>query len=140
MEKQNLDELLKSPGQEAVRDLMHHLPDDGASMQWRSALNERLLAVAPKRKRSAWSSALGLLASAGAAAAIAFVFLVQKPVATVATVSRDSEAIAATMVSEHRQSVTVAEIAGPGMSGIESDRTESTSANLDGDEAELTSL
>lgn len=140
MEKQNLDELLKSPGQEAVRDLLRKLPDDGASMQWRSALNERLIAIAPRKRRSAWSSTLGLLAAAGATAALASVLLIQKPSPVAPSVSHDSEAIAAAMVSEHRQSVAVAEIAGPGMSGLEADKSDSVSSNLDSDEADLTSL
>lgn len=41
--------------QEAIRQTVANLHDDEPSMAWRSALNERLLAVSPKPKRATWS-------------------------------------------------------------------------------------
>lgn len=70
----NLDEKLERT--ETVRALVQGLPEETVSLQWRSELNERILATAAKPQRSwlawAWRPAVGLALTASLAAAVMF--------------------------------------------------------------------
>jgi hypothetical protein len=74
--------------------------------------------------------------SFGLAAVCGFVVLtgtrhtLQQPVPAV---DKNAQELASTLVSEHSQSVVASEIAGPGITGRESDRGESSSEDSDGD-------
>lgn len=76
----DIDEKLASASQQTMSQLVHSLPDDQPSMQWRSELNERLLVVAKKKKRWAFTAvwlrpAVGL----SVASALALLLVMELP-------------------------------------------------------------
>ncbi|MBS1715315.1 MAG: hypothetical protein JST30_13360 [Armatimonadetes bacterium] len=72
-----LDEALEASA--GLGKIVHDLPDPEPSLAWRSKLNGRLLAVSPKKRRTAvWTWLSGGVA-ATALAAFAFVSLSAKP-------------------------------------------------------------
>ncbi len=105
-----LDAALLSERGENVRGWVKELPDDEPSLVWRSALNERLRAEVPHRRRP-WI----LYPTWGVAAAGLLVLLVwtsrPQPVQNVPA----GPSLEAVMVSVHRESVRSSEIAGAGM-------------------------
>lgn len=126
-----LNELLGSPSQVRVREIVQKLPDDTASMQWRSALNEKLFSLAPvKRKLTAW--ALGLRAAAGISVAclVVFAFTLRHERQPAEKAPAD---FAAALISEHRQSVALSEIAGPGMVDGEAEKSNDSDFNSGSD-------
>src|SRR5437764_751879 len=52
LESAELDDLLNAPVQEVVEKAVRSLPRDGVSLQWRSALNEKLRVLQPMRERA----------------------------------------------------------------------------------------
>jgi hypothetical protein len=70
----NLDEKLERS--ESVHGLVQGLPEETVSLQWRSELNERILATAAQPRRSwlawAWRPAVGLALTASVAGVIMF--------------------------------------------------------------------
>lgn len=85
-----LDESLEAT--ENLRGLVHGLPDDQVSLQWRSELNEKILAMAAKPRRSWLSLAWRPVSALAVAGAVAFVFMSKSPSPTPsATVASNSE-------------------------------------------------
>jgi hypothetical protein len=103
-----VDELLATPQQIQIRNLVGSLPEDLPSLAWRSQLNSRLALVAPpQQQRSAWhrfwSPALGL----GLAGVLAVVLVTPRPV--VGPVEASS--IEASLAQLHEQSAWGLEVA-----------------------------
>jgi hypothetical protein len=130
--KQNtarIDQALASAESAKIAKLVRNLPEDDPSMAWRSALNERLIEAARRRKvRRSWARiwvpAAGLGTSAAIAASVFFLW-VGVPSREVAP----ELSLEASMVSAHRDNVRFSELAGPGLS--ESDAVANRQAGND---------
>jgi hypothetical protein len=112
-----LSEMLEAPGQQAVRQLVKAMPEDTVSLQWRSSLNERLLALAPvKKKISALVIGFRALAGLGLASLLCLAVISRLDTSKPSIVQPSSgSALASALLDEHRHSVDSGEIAGPGV-------------------------
>lgn len=130
--------LLESEGPQAIRKIVRALPDDVPSMRWRSSLNEKILAIGPIKKRlSSAAIAFRACAGVGLACALAFgLFLVQsKPATGKVNVNPEAQGLARALIFEHRDSVDVSEIAGPGITGNEQEDSDSSPQGGEGSES-----
>ena len=138
LESAELDELLNSPAQQAMRTTVQAIPQDGVSLQWRSTLNEKLHVLAPLRKRAALL-AIGFRAIAGVGlASLVCIALYSKFGAQPeARKVMKAQNVASALIAEHRDSVASSEIAGPGIvdgeseSRTASDTSDSGNADLE---------
>lgn len=113
--KQGIDELLED---ESVRKLVGALPEDELSLEWRSQLNERLLAIRPRVPAKWWITwrPVAGLALAGALVGTLILRAPQDAPSTPTAVGLDEAMIAA-----HRESVTRQEIGAAPVSSLRSD-------------------
>lgn len=112
----DLDRELEAANQLAVSRLVRILPDDEPSLEWRSQLNERLVAM-PRKRKQFWSHPLRLAWVGSVATVIVVLFAMPQEPAT------DPEPIAVSesaLVLEHALAVAASEIAGPGLNQYES--------------------
>lgn len=119
VEEVELEESLNSRAQASIRKVVNSLPQDAPSLRWRSSLNERLLSLEPiKRKLTTAAIAFRTLAGATLVCAlgVGFVLLQHRPNTGPTSKMADGKALAAALISEHRDSVESSEIAGPGVS------------------------
>ena len=132
---------LNSPAQRQMQDLVSHLPEDTLSMAWRSSLNEKLLATAPKPKRSVWSWLMKPAVGLGFAGALAVVLLVRTDVmAPVATPTPSNGALEAALVRDHRDLVHMTDVVGAGLIPDESTPSQSYSVDNEWSDVDLDSL
>jgi hypothetical protein len=108
----------EGPEELKIARVVKAIPEESPSLAWRSALNERVLAVAKKKDRRRfwariWMPAAGL-GTSGALAVLAFSVWVGgvKPEGVPAT----GTSLEAAMLTVHKENVQFAEIAGPGLS------------------------
>lgn len=109
-----LDELLSSTAQQAVRDVVRELPEESLSLAWRSQLNERLIQVQPKsrlrtRFERAWIPAVGL----ALAGCLAMVVTLRNPAVQTQQAPRDIEA---SLVRSYAERTTMEDLATDGLS------------------------
>lgn len=98
-----------------VKSTVQQLREDELSLSWRSELNEKLVAMSPKPKRSwAWFKPAAALACAGALALVAF--MPKERGATSVAVSSDLER---ELVSMHRDLVTRRTVTEAGVTLVE---------------------
>lgn len=107
-----LDEKLATDSMKSIAQLVKDLPEEIPSMNWRSQLNERILAEAkpkPKLDLQRWllRPALGL----GLAAALAVAFVI-RPAASDSTGST----VESLMIATHQDDVNYASVTGAGLS------------------------
>lgn len=105
------EELLESPAHEAVRDGVRALAEDTPSLEWRSRLNERLRAVAPKPARRWFLRPWAAVAAGVAGLAL---LLVSMPPRT-AERPVDGPSLEASLISTHRETVRSTDLAGVGV-------------------------
>ncbi len=116
-----LDRELQGSEQSQLRKLVRELPEESVSMVWRSALNEKLMAIAAyqrKRRRVIWvlRPALGI----GLAGVMALTFVVIRGTHEVPKSHRAS--VEAALVGVHRDAVLADDVAGTGLTAIEVDQ------------------
>jgi len=137
LESAELDELLSNPKQQLVSDAVRALPQENVSLQWRSALNEKLRKLRPVREKISLVI-IGFRALAGVGlASLVCIALYSKfgPQPNVSKVK--AQTVASALIAEHRDSVASSEIAGPGIVDGEgeakpaSDTSDSTPADLE---------
>jgi hypothetical protein len=129
--EEQLTAMLESERGQSVRNIMQLMPEDTVSLQWRSALNEKLLALAPTKKKLS-AAVVGLRALVGVALASAVCLVVfvksdsgkEQPASMV-----DPSTFASALITEHRQSVVSNEIAGPGIVDGEAERSNLQDSN-----------
>ena len=98
----NLDEGLERT--DSLRGLLGGLPEESVNLQWRSELNEKILAMAEKpRNRFAWLWKPSVGLAAVGALVFGVVMLSSKPVAN-PEVSNPASQLSAAMLSEHESS------------------------------------
>ncbi len=118
VEEVELEESLNSRAQESIRRVVSSLPKDAPSLRWRSSLNERLFSLEPVKKKLTLA-AIAFRTFAGAtlvcALGVGFVLLQHRTSANPNMRVADGKALAAALISEHRDSVESSEIAGPGV-------------------------
>jgi len=134
---------LESESQGAVRRIVKSLPEDTPSLHWRSSLNERILALGPVKKGlTSLGIALRALAGAGLVGALALsvVFWQARTDSGATAKAADGKSLAATLITEHRDSVESGEIAGPGISGNEQDGAFTSSSFDRGQDSGLDAL
>jgi hypothetical protein len=129
--EEQLTAMLESESGQGIRSIIQAMPEDTVSLQWRSALNERLLALAPtKKKLSAAMVGLRALVGVALASAVCLVVFVKSDSTKVHTASMvDPSTFASALITEHRQSVVSSEIAGPGIVDGEVERSNSQDSN-----------
>ncbi|HEY3782464.1 MAG TPA: hypothetical protein VGL56_15385 [Fimbriimonadaceae bacterium] len=139
-EDEKLSAMLDSKQSQAMRNLMQSMPEETVSLQWRSALNERLLSLAPtKKKLSAAMVGLRALVGVALASAVCLVVFVKSDSGKKAAISVvDPSTFASALISEHRQSVVSSEIAGPGIVDGETEKT--ATQDSDNDDPDTDSL
>jgi hypothetical protein len=62
-----------------LRALVHGLPEDSVNLQWRSELNEKILAMAAKPKRNPFALLWRLSSGVAVAGALAIAFVANQP-------------------------------------------------------------
>ena len=136
-----LDALLKSQSQEAIRSAVKSLPEESLSLSWRSELNERLREVKRQsvwrlRLIRSWKPALGL-ALAGCLAMLIAVRPVERP--SVSTSANSS--IEASLVSSYTDNTNAEDLVGAGLNIHEvSDTTKASDSSSQWTESDLTNL
>ena len=137
LESAELDELLNSPVQQTVGKTVRSLPQESVSLQWRSALNEKLRALQPMGEKVS-ILIIGFRALAGVGLASLVCLALYSKFAPQSIPRRaSSQNVASALIAEHRDSVASSEIAGPGIVDGESeskntaDGGDSTSADLE---------
>lgn len=103
----NLDEALQQT--ENLRGLVHGLPEDQVSLQWRSALNEQILAMAAKPKKTLWSLFWKPASGLALAGALTAVVIMQRPAPVAPNLTANSE-FASAIFEAHEASYAYREI------------------------------
>jgi hypothetical protein len=118
-ERERLDRALVGRGQQAIREIVQALPEDVPSLEWRSHLNERLIATSQERRRVRpswlWRPAAGL-AVAGALAAVVLWKAPEDPAFAA------DFGIEASLLHAHREVSIHSDVAGVGLRSYESTR------------------
>lgn len=114
----DIDKELESANQVALSEMVRQLPEDEPSLEWRSQLNERLVAI-PRKRKPFWAHPVRL-AWVGGVATIVLVWLAMPQ--PVKPGVRQDGVLESVLVSEHAQTVAVSEIAGAGLNYYESQR------------------
>ena len=141
LESAELDDLLNAPVQEVVEKAVRSLPRDGVSLQWRSALNEKLRVLQPMRERASliiigFRALAGLGLASLVCVALYAKFAPQPP----ATSSAKAQRVASALIAEHRDSIASSEIAGPGIVDGESEGKTASDTTTDSTPADLEAL
>ena len=128
-----ISEMLEASGQQSVRQLIKAMPEDTVSLQWRSSLNEKLLALAPgKKKLSALVIGFRTLTGLGIASILFLVVFTRvSTVKPMLSQSFSGSALASALLDEHRHSEDSGEIAGAGVADVESDSQSSGQNSTD---------
>jgi hypothetical protein len=131
--EEQLNAMLESKNSQAMRNLIQAMPEETVSLQWRSALNERLLSLAPtKKKISAAMVGLRALVGVGLATAVCLVVFVKADHGkSEAATLVDPASFASALITEHRQSVVSSEIAGPGIVDGEPEKSNTQDSHND---------
>jgi hypothetical protein len=139
------DKALESPAQKQVHELVSQLPEDSLSLAWRSALNEKLLATAPKPRRSVWTWMMKPAAGLAVAGALAVVLISRtgispspSPVAVNQTTSNGQ--LEAALIQDHRELVQVSDVVGAGLNPEESSPSETLTLDGNWNEYDFESL
>jgi hypothetical protein len=115
MDEMNLiDEKLNRESLQTIGSLVRDLPEDVPSMAWRSALNERILAEAPKPRRAIWGWMLRPAVGLSVAAALAAVVIFRPaPSAT------EGVGIESVLIQMHQEETRLSGLTGAGMTVTE---------------------
>lgn len=133
-----LEALLQSESQQAVRRVVGALPEESLSLAWRSDLNERLRQTRPEPRWRArfvqsWRPALGL----ALAGCLALTVTLRSPV----TQQAPRHNLEASLVQAYTDTTSVDELAGPGLTPRDiSDTTQESDSSTDWTEADLGTL
>jgi len=112
---QMLDSKLESAGQQAIRQVVHDLPEDTLSMAWRSSLNERLLAVPVARRPRFRFSWIAMPAGAAVACALAIAVFLHAPGSAMPQPQvRNGSSVETGLLEAYRQESVTHEIEGAG--------------------------
>jgi hypothetical protein len=121
--ERDLDALLQSEAQQMMAGLVRAAPEDVVSLQWRSALNEKLLALEPvRRKASLLIVGFRALAGVGLASLLCLAIVLKKQDEVPPLALHNPDVDMASLIREHRQDVASSEIAGPGIVDGEAER------------------
>lgn len=128
-----LDRALAGSESAKVARIVRSLPAETPSMAWRSALNERILADARRRKSRRfwariWMPAAGVGTSAAIAASVFFLWLGGPGPET----GGQEASLEASMVMIHRDNVRFSELAGSGLSESDANLPKQGSGPNDG--------
>lgn len=114
--RKEIDDLLQSDEQVQVSRLVGELKDDSPSMEWRSALNQRLLQVQRRKRREPW---IWRLSFVGAAASLAFALWMG---GIFADPSKTPAIKESQLVSEHLRAVDTNDLVGASLNQLEASR------------------
>jgi hypothetical protein len=104
----SLDEGLKKT--ENLRGLVHGLPEDQVSLQWRSELNEKIFAMAAKPRRSLVSILWKPVSGLAAMGAVAFVMFANAPQVSKPSSNSSHSEFTAAIIDAHEASYAYREI------------------------------
>ena len=127
MKDKRVDELLEARGQQFVREVVRSLPEDTASMQWRSELNQKLKRLG--RRPIFWAAGWRAMVGLACAGAFAVVLMIRIPTSPPKASAADEQAVFSTMVAEHRNSVQASDVAMIGSVNPDTERSSSTRAD-----------
>lgn len=137
-----LDQLLDEQSCSVVSQVVKELPEEQVSLVWRSELNQKIAAMAGKRRRAMllswmWKPAVGMAVCTALVVAV----FVRRDAASVGTVTPlvQDAGFERALVREHLASASSIDVAAEGFTPAESADSKGSAAPLDWDREDITS-